>query len=196
MEILVAACCETVAERISVSFSAKGLSLDINSDKTIRCSRVEISEDGISEVNGRGGGATIPRARIREIKLCYESKAKHPFSRYFLGYILLIFGIIGLLVDFLASVGEVSLIAVGSGDFVIPLIPVAHWCMIGIGFWLLVGIFRARYLLSIRTDEGVRRIFFEKKVTAEEIQQFLRRAQFSFGYTIDVSILREKSLLV
>jgi hypothetical protein len=158
----------------------------------IRCSKVGISGTEISELNGEKIVAAIPREQIRQIKLCYESGARYPFSQYFLGYVLLIFGAIGLLVDFLAATGGRIHVPVGSGEIVLPVLPIVHWLMIGVGFWLLGRVFRPRYHLSVETEKGTRKIFFEKRVKAEEIQQFIRQAELHFGYTIDISVLKKK----
>ncbi len=157
---------------------------------SIRCSNVEISGTGISELDCRGTATTVPREQVRRITLSYDTRTENPFCHYFLGFTLLLLGALGLLVIFLASV-KGGLIQVESEYMEIPLIPVALWLMIGIGLWLLVGIFRAQYHFLIETENKTCRIFFEKSADIAEIRQFIRRAQFDFGYEIDISILEK-----
>jgi len=52
--------------------------------------------------------------------------------------------------------------------------------MVGAGFWLLMGIFRARYHFWIDTQAGIRKIFFDKTVDISEIRQFVRKAHLRF----------------
>ena len=152
---------------------------------------MEISGTKISELDGNRIVITIPREQIRQIKLSYDTNAKNPFCQYFLGFTLLSLGLIGIVVTFFASLGGGSLNQTKSEDFVLHLVPITLWLMVGAGFWLLIGIFRARYHLWIDTESGIRKIFFEKAVDIEEIQQFIRRAHLNFGYSIDVSILEK-----
>ncbi len=158
-------------------------------DTSIRCSKVEISNSGISEHDGDRIVVTIPRERIRQIRLCYDTESRNPFCQYFLGFTLLSLGLIGLVVTFFAGMRGDSPTQAEPGIFILPIVPVALWLMVGTGFWLLMGIFRARYHLWIDTEEGIRRIFFGKKVDIAEIRQLMRRAHLNFGYEIDVSVL-------
>jgi hypothetical protein len=155
----------------------------------IRCSKAEISADKVSEIDGKRIVFSIPRETIRQIKLGHDTDVKHPFCQYFLGFSLLSLGLIGLLVVFFVSSGKVSLTQNVSGDFVLPLIPISLWVITGAGFWLLAGIFRARYHLLIETEKETRQIFFEKATDVSEIRQFIRRARMDFGYCIDASVL-------
>ncbi|HAM50124.1 MAG TPA: hypothetical protein DCP92_05315 [Nitrospiraceae bacterium] len=159
--------------------------------KSIRCSSVEISGSAIRQRDGDRSVLIVPREQIQLIKLAYDTSAKNPFCQYFLGFTLFSLGLIGLIATFIASLGGVSLIKMGSGDLGLPLIPIALWFMIGIGFWLLIGIFRARYHLLIATEQGLRKIFFEQSIDIKEIQQFIRKAHLNFGYEIDTSILEK-----
>jgi len=170
---------------------AKEAAVTTGSNDSIRCSTVEISGTNITELQCNKIFVTIPREQIRQIKLCYDTCAKYPFCQYFLGFTLFSLGLIGLIVVLYASLGGGSLVQSKSGAFVLPLIPAALWLMVGIGLWLLSGIFRARYLFLIDTEKGIQKIFFEKSADINEVQQFIRRAQLNFGYAIDVSILQK-----
>ena len=163
-------------------------------NNSLRRPKVEITGTNISELDGDRLVRTIQREQIRRIKLYYDTDAKYPFCQYFLGFTLLSLGLIGLVVTFFASTRGGTFIQDESGNFVIPLIPTILWIMIGAGFWLLIGIFRARYHLSIDTENGIYKIFFDKKKDIKEIQQFIRQAQLHFGYAIDVSILEKMTI--
>ena len=152
-------------------------------------SKVEISATEIIKIEAGRPVLTIQREQIRQIELCYDTEANHPFYQYFLGFILLFLGLFGLIVTFLALAGGGGIAPAKPGELVIPLVPVILWVMTGIGFWLLVGIFRARYNLCIETDNGTHRIFFDKTTELMEIRQFISRANQRFGYEIDSSIL-------
>jgi len=163
-----------------------------DSPKTSRGSKVVISGNGITKLAGDTIVAAIPREEIRQIKLEHESCARYPFAQYFLGFILLVLGLIGLLVSFLASIGKTPLAPPDSGGLVLPLLPIFFWLMTGLGLWLVLGILRCRYLLKVITVKGIRKIFFEKSIGPKEIRQMLRKAELSFGYSIDLSILEKK----
>jgi len=166
------------------------LATDTNNN-SLRCPKVEITGINISELDGDRLVMTIPREQIRQIKLHYDTGAKYPFCQYFLGFTLFSLGLLGLVLTFFASTRGGPLIQDESGNFVLPLIPIILWIMIGTGFWLLIGIFRARYHLYIDTENGIYKIFFDKKKDIKEIQQFIRQAHLNFGYSIDVSILEK-----
>ena len=166
---------------------------DINNN-SLRCSKIEITGTHISELDGERLVMTIPREQILKIKLCYDTDAKYPFCQYFLGFTLLSLGLIGLAVTFFASISGGPLVQTESGNFVLPLVPMTLWLMVGAGFWFLLGIFRAKYHLWIETENGICKIFFDKKADIKEIQQFIRQAHLYFGYAIDVSILEKMSI--
>jgi hypothetical protein len=156
---------------------------------SITYSKIEISGTSIRKVDDGRIIATIGKEQIRKIRLCYDTEARNPFFQYFLGFTLLSLGLLGLVVTFFASAGGGDLAASEPGEFVIPLVPVILWTMAGIGLWLLLGIFRARYNLYIDTDNGARRIFFDKAAEVAQIRQFIRLANQKFGYEIDDTVL-------
>jgi hypothetical protein len=154
----------------------------------IRCSRVEISGATISEVCGIKTIASVPREHIRRISVIYDTTAKYPFFQFFLGFILIALGFIGLIVSWLASAVS-GPIDIDPDNINIPIIPIALWLMIVSGIWSLVVVFRASYHLLIETEDGVKKIFFEKATTLQDIQHFIRRAGWRFGYEIDTTSL-------
>lgn len=170
------------------SGNRRELAIDLNNN-SIRYAQVEISGSNIRGIEKGGALLTIRREEIRRIRLCYGTEAHNPFFQYFVGFILFFLGLLGLAVTFFALAAGGGMAPVKPGEFVIPLVPIALWLMTGIGFWLLLGIFRARYTLCIDTDSAVRGVVFAKTAKAMEIRQFLRRANLKFGYEIDLSLL-------
>ena len=163
-----------------------------DSDSSSICySKVEISGTNIREINGGRIALTIQKEQIRQIRLCCDTEARNPFCQYFLGFTLFSLGLLGLVVTFLASAGGGGIATADPGKFVIPFVPIILWIMTGAGFWLLLGIFRARYHLCIDIGNGVHRIFFDRAADAMEMRQFIRLANQKFGYEIDISILEK-----
>jgi hypothetical protein len=161
-----------------------------NCGDKIRCSRVEISGAMICEVCGVETVVTVPREHIRRISVIYDTNAKYPFFQFFLGFILIALGIIGLTVSWLAS-AVTGPIDIDPDNINIPIIPIAMWLMIVSGIWSLVVVFRASYHLLIETEDGAKKIFFEKATTLPDIQHFIRRACWRFGYEIDTTSLEK-----
>lgn len=163
-----------------------------DSNDAIKCFDVEISGTRICQFDGEWIVATVLREQITTIKLDYQTNAKYPFFQYFLGFTLISLGLLGLLVAFLAIIGDGSIIRshVPSG-FSLPLIPTNLWIMVGVGLFLLSGIFRGRYFLSIETGNETRKIFFKRSANIDEIQHCIREAESKFGYEIDLSLLKE-----
>lgn len=159
-----------------------------NCGDKIRCSRVEISGATICEVCGVKTVVTVQREHIRHISVIYDTTAKYPFFQFFMGFVLIALGFIGLIVSWLAS-AVIGPIDIDPDEFRIPIIPIVLWLMIVSGIWSLVVVFRASYHLLIETEDGVKKIFFEKATTLPDIQHFIRRAGWRFGYEIDTSSL-------
>jgi hypothetical protein len=167
---------------------------------SIRCAKVEISGTAITELDSDRVVIAIPRERIQQIKLLYDTRVKNPFCQFFFGYTLLLSGLIGLIVFFVAaSAGGDLLIQTANGveviaeagNLVLPLIPITLWLMCGIGFWSLFGIFQYRYHFLIDSENRKHKIFFEKTIDIKEIKQFIRIAHLHFGCEIDVSAIEK-----
>ncbi len=140
---------------------------------------------------GRAVDATIPRERIRNMRVVHDTSARYPFARFFLGFMLLLLGGVGVLVLILTGVRGASPIGIEHGEIQLQLVPVTFWLAVMLGLWSLMGVFRASYQLTIETDERVRRMFLGDSRDLEAIRQLVRRATWSFGYEIDASVLGE-----
>ncbi len=154
------------------------------------CSTVNISTSGISQLDGDAVVMTVPRDEIWRVALVHDSRARHPFLQFFAGFILIATGLVFLIAAFLIAEGGVYLIQLKSRTFGIPLLPIGLWSMVGMGLWLIIGVFRGRYNLLIDTRDGCRKIFFAESADIREILDFVGRAVRELGYTIDTSIMQ------
>ncbi len=156
----------------------------------VRCATVEFSPTVVRLLR-KPGEAIIPRERIRAIRIVQDTSARYPFARFFVGFVLLLLGGLGVLVLVLLGIREALPIGVEDGEVQLQPLPVTAWLAITLGLWSLVGVFRAGYHLTIETDERVRRMFLGNSRDLEDIRQLVRGATWSFGYEIDASVLGE-----
>ncbi len=155
----------------------------------MRCSTVQISGSSISQLNGDGIAAAVPKEDIRRAKLAYDPKSRHPFLRFLAGFGLMVAGLILIIADFIIVEVGVFQLRVAAHTFRIPVAPIGLWLAVGAGLWLLIGVFRGRYNLSINTGSGTCKIFFAESADIREIRNFIGRANRELGYDIDTSIM-------
>ncbi len=156
--------------------------------RTMICSKVQITGPGVSQLDGERITVTVPKEDIRRIKLSYDPRSKHPFLRFLGGFGLIVSGLVLLIAAFIMVEVGVLFVRLASYTFSIPVVPISLWLMVGAGLWLLLGVFRGRYLLFIATDQGFRKIFFEESTDIGEILRFIERANRELAYNIDISI--------
>jgi hypothetical protein len=160
------------------------------SDYTIvRCSTVQISVSGISQIEGDKIALTVPKEEVRCIKLSYDPESRHPFLRFFAGFSLVVAGLIMIIADYLIVEIGIIPVRIASHTFSIPVATIGLWLGVGAGLWLLIGVFRGKYTLLIDTARGIRKIFFATSADIREIQRFIDRANQELGYDIDMSIM-------
>ncbi len=99
-------------------------------------------------------------------------------------------GLILLIGAFLLAEGGVYRLQMQSLTLGVPLLPLGLWSMVGAGLWLVMGVFRGHYLISIQTGQGTRKVFFEEKTDIRDIRSFIQRANREMGYDIDLSIMQ------
>jgi len=153
------------------------------------CSTVQILGSGINQVENNKIVATVPKEEIQLIKLSHDSRSHHPFLRFLVGFVLMVTGLILLLAEFIIAEGGIVSLKMKSFTFGVPIIPILLWAMVGMGAWFLIGVFRGRYNFLIKTDHGMRKIFFEESADIREIRDLITRAKDEFGYDIDVTLL-------
>ncbi len=155
----------------------------------MKCSIVQILGSGISQIENNKIVAIVPKEEIRLIKLSHDSRSRHPFLRFLAGFVLMVTGLILLLAEFIVAEGGIVFLQMKSFVFGFPIVPILLWTMVGVGAWLLIGVFRGRYNFLIKTDRGMRKIFFEESADIREIREIITRAKNEFGYDIDVTLL-------
>ncbi len=155
----------------------------------MRCSTVQISGSGISQIEGDRIAATVPKEEVRRIKLSYDPDSRHPFLRFLAGFGLVVAGLIMIIADYIIVEVGIIPIRIASHIFSIPVATIGLWFGVGVGLWFLIGVFRGRYNLLINTGQGIRKIFFAEFTDIREIQRFVGRANQELGYDIDMSIM-------
>ena len=154
------------------------------------CSTVQISGSGVSQLDHGAIVATVPKEEIRKITLSYDPRSRHPFLQFLAGFVLIATGLILLVAEFIIAEGGVVLMQLKSIVLGIPVVPILLWAMVGFGAWLLIGVFRGRYNFRIRTDDGMRKIFFAESADVRDIRSFATRANDELGYAIDLTIMQ------
>lgn len=143
----------------------------------------------MSQVDGDKEVVAVPKEEIRRVSLSHDPQSRHPFLRFFAGFVLVTTGLILLTAAFIIAEGGVYHLHLQSYTLGVPLIPIVLWSMVGGGLWLLIGVFRGRYNLLIDTEKGCRKIFFAASADIREIARFIKRANEELGYDIDTSIM-------
>jgi hypothetical protein len=120
--------------------------------------------------------------------LSYDSLARHPFLQFFVGFGLIVTGLVLIIATFMMADVGAFLYHLTSNTYSIPVAPIVLWFMVGAGLWLLVRVFRGRYNLLISTAQGSRKIFFGGATDINDILRVIGRANRELGYNIDLSI--------
>lgn len=154
------------------------------------CAAVEFSESMV-RVAGTRTEARLPREQVRHIQLVYDTAAGYPFTQFFVGFLLVTLGGIGVVVLLLTGLRDSLPIDMESGVVSLNLVPTALWLTVALGIGLLAGVFRARYQLAIETDDGMRRVVLGTSADLPDIRRLVGSAIRSFGYEIDTSVLDE-----
>lgn len=142
---------------------------------------VEISEDGLAELDQGRRNVFVPRPEIREVQLSYGLGSERPLIAGILGAALLVVGI--------WPIRNLYLVLTGGGVFQIETIGAA--ALIFLGLWLIHFAFRKRLHLSVRTANQRRKILFHGKVNQEDLAELLRAAEHDFGYPVQRSVSLE-----
>jgi hypothetical protein len=152
------------------------------------CSTVQILGTGISQIENNRVVNMVPKEEILYIKLSHDSRSHRPFLRFLAGFVLMATGMILLLAEFIIAEGRIISLQLKSFTFGLPFIPILLWSMVGVGAWLLIGVFRGRYNFLIETKKGIQKIFFDESTDIREIRDFIIRAKDELGYDIDVTL--------
>ncbi len=153
------------------------------------CSTVQILGSGISQIENSKVVTMVPKEEILQIKLSHDSRSRRPFLRFLAGFVLMVTSLILLLAEFIIAEGGIVSLQLKSFTFGLPIGPILLWSMVGIGAWLLIGVFRGRYNFLIKTKKGMQKIFFDESADIREIRDLVIRAKDELGYDIDVTLL-------
>jgi hypothetical protein len=157
----------------------------------MNCASIDISATGIKQLGGSRAMAAVRREDIGRIVLGHDSRSRHPFLRFLVGFVLVTSGIILAIGAFLLDLGGVYLVKMESFTFGIPVAPLVIVLFIWAGGWLVLGVLRGRYNLLIHTPQGTRKIYFAETADIRDIRKFLERAEQELGYEIDVSLMQQ-----
>ncbi len=152
------------------------------------CASITISAEGISQETGAAGTVTIGREAIRSLQLSHAGRSRRPFFRFFAGFLLMAIGTIFLIAAFLMAEGGVVEMHFMALSFSVPVVPLVLWAMVGAGLWLVMGVFRGCYGITVRSDSGTRTFSFPESMALSEILRFIARANRDLGYAIDTSL--------
>jgi hypothetical protein len=132
---------------------------------------VVASPDGLAE---KGSRLRVPRAEIQSVEFLHGSSAQHPLWMFVFGVILVALGLYPLRRTYAwwfqgAGIMDVELLMVG---------------FLVLGVYALWEAVKRVPLLLVRTTRGSRRLVFQKAVTREAVEDFLRRLESEFDYTV------------
>jgi hypothetical protein len=157
----------------------------------MHCGSIDISASGIRQSLGDRTVITVEREEILRIVLGHDSRARHPFLQFLVGFVLVASGIILGIGAFLLDLGGIYLIKMDQFTFGVPLAPLVIVLFIWSGGWLILSVLRGRYNLLVHTPKGKTKIVFAQRADIRDIRKFLERAQHELGYEIDVSLMHQ-----
>ncbi len=133
---------------------------------------MRVTEQGMAEIDGHQVRCSVPRETLREVSLEFGTLAERPIRQLIMS---LIFICLGLTPFRNLAQGQLWVLH-----------PV-EWAMIGflmLGVIAAYGASRKGLYLSVKTDNGCRKLPFKQRPTDEQLDQFVAEAA-SFGFTIN-----------
>ncbi len=133
---------------------------------------MRVTEEGMAELDGRRVRCSVPRETLREVSLEFGTLAERPIRQLGMS---LIFIYLGLFPFRNLLNGQLWVMH-----------PV-EWAMIGflmVGVTAAYGASRKGLYLSVKTDNGSRKLPFRKRPTDRQLDQFVAEAA-SFGFIIN-----------
>jgi hypothetical protein len=138
---------------------------------------VEVSDEGLAEMDRGRRNVFVPREEIREVELSYGLGSERPLAGIIVGVILLLVGIWPLMSLY-------SVLTEGGTFYVEMITPAAFLC---VGGWLIYFSLKKRLHFLVRTERDRRKILFHGKIKHEDLMELLRAAEKDFGYSINRS---------
>jgi hypothetical protein len=145
---------------------------------------VEVSDEGLAEMDRNRRNVFVPRDKILEVNLSYGLGSERPLVGVIFGIILLIVGLWPLRILY-------SVLTEG-GTFYIETMAAAGFLLVG--GWLIYFSLKKRLHFMIRTERDRRKILFHGKLSREDLMELLRAAENDFGYSIHRSVSLEDLL--
>jgi hypothetical protein len=145
---------------------------------------VEVSDEGLAEMDRGRRNVFVPRGEIREVELSYGLGSERPLAGVIAGIILILVGF--------WPVRALYRVLTEGGTF--PIEAIAAAAFLGVGCWLIYFSLKKRLHLLVRTERDKRKILFHGKMKREDLMELLRSAENDFGYSINRSVNLEDLL--
>lgn len=137
------------------------------------------SKEGVAEFEGSQRTVFIPADKIQRLELVHGSPAERPVIQTVSGVVLFLIGCLSfqVIASWFREGGTISELHAALAVFLF------------IGGWMLWGVIRKRTYLLVSAGTDTRKLVFQGKVQAAELEKFGREASTEFGYTIQSRIL-------
>jgi hypothetical protein len=144
---------------------------------------IRFSADLLAELDRGHPVIRIPREDVQRIALRWGFQAPRPFVQAALGSGLLLAGLyilVKIILELMAHGGDVS------GKLLIGLVIVGL-----LGGWLFSEAFKRGYYLEVRTEKRVEKLRFNRRLSRNEIEEFIASVQSQMGWIIDTPSYEE-----
>jgi hypothetical protein len=116
----------------------------------------------------------VSRDDVLSIELVRASESAHPVIQTAFGMTLIGIGLIPVPVIILHGAVSKPVLAL--------------FVMVGLGAYLIYDAWRRVPLLRVKTIRGTARLAFRSRVDPEQLRAFIREAEETFGYSIEVNM--------
>jgi hypothetical protein len=158
----------------------------MNAKPSIRCSSVQVSADEIAEFDRKTKVRRIQKSDIIQITLKYGTAGEHFIGTIAAGLALgglgVVLGIMPLVrIVLRGDYPQDSGYTLQGEAYAVP--------MVLIGLFLIRDLFKRRYYFRVKDHDRYYKVVFQDKISAAEVNDFVKRAESDLGYRI----IREKS---
>jgi len=144
---------------------------------------IRFSADLLAELDRGHPIIRIPREDVRRIALLWGFQAPRPVVQAVLGIGLLLAGIyilVKIILELMAHGGNVL------GKLLIGLVIVGL-----LGGWLFFEAFKRGYYLEVRTEKRVEKLRFDRRLSRDEIEEFIASVRSQMGWMIEIPSYEE-----
>lgn len=156
---------------------------NVQAGESLEHGGIRFSTDLLAEVDRGHPVIRIPREDVRRIALRWGFQAPRPIVQAILGIGLLLAGVyilVKIILELMAHGGEVS------GRLLIALVIVGL-----LGGWLFFEAFKRGYYLEVRTEKRAEKLRFNRRLSREEIEEFIASVRSQMGWIIDTPSYEE-----